>query len=100
MKKENSIQSEMFRDIEDKTLFDKAQQFAYKYLDSVFERNIYPTNEALNNLKYFDEDLQDNPIKAEDVIELLDKYGSPATVARLGGRYFGFVIGSAVPVGI
>jgi len=32
------------------------------------------------------------------VLALLDDYGSPATVASAGGRYFGFVTGGAMPV--
>jgi glutamate/tyrosine decarboxylase-like PLP-dependent enzyme len=32
------------------------------------------------------------------VLELLDDVGSPATVASAGGRYFGFVNGSSLPV--
>jgi len=31
---------------------------------------------------------------------LLDRYGSPSTVASNGGRYFGFVIGSALPAAL
>jgi glutamate/tyrosine decarboxylase-like PLP-dependent enzyme len=34
------------------------------------------------------------------VIGLLQRYGAPATVAQLGGRYFGFVNGAAVPAGL
>lgn len=100
MEKENNVQSTMLGEMRDKTLFNKAQQYAYNYMDSIFDRNVFPTSEALKNLEYFEEELPDNPSNAEEVIDLLDKYGSPATVARLGGRYFGFVMGSAVPVGL
>ncbi len=31
---------------------------------------------------------------------MLDRYGSPATVATTGGRFFGFVVGGALPVTI
>jgi glutamate/tyrosine decarboxylase-like PLP-dependent enzyme len=31
-------------------------------------------------------------------MELLDDWGSPATVATTGGRFFGFVVGGALPV--
>ena len=31
------------------------------------------------------------------VVQLLDQLGSPATTAQMGGRYFGFVNGGALP---
>ncbi len=90
----------MSLELKEKTIFDQAQKYAYEYLDTVFERNVYPDEGALNNLSHFDEQLPDDPTKANLVLESLNQYGSPATVAALGGRYFGFVTGSAVPVGI
>jgi glutamate/tyrosine decarboxylase-like PLP-dependent enzyme len=36
----------------------------------------------------------------DEVIALLDEIGSPATMAMAGGRFFGFVIGSSLPVTI
>src|SRR6185437_6400451 len=38
-----------------------------------------------------------SPSDAVQVIEKLDGLGSPATVASTGGRYFGYVIGGALP---
>ena len=35
-----------------------------------------------------------------DVLALLDRVGSPATVATTGGRYFGFVNGGALPASV
>lgn len=52
----------MFGEMRDKELFNKAQQYAYKYLDTIFERNIYPSNEALKNLKHFEEELFAHPL--------------------------------------
>ena len=34
------------------------------------------------------------------VLDLLDRVGSPATVATAGGRFFGFVNGAALPVSV
>ena len=98
--KKISIQEKMFQEIKDKKVFEKAQQYSYEYLANVFERNVYPTTEAINNLSFFDEKLPISSTEAEDVLGQLNKYGSPATVATLGGRYFGFVCGSALPVGL
>lgn len=90
----------MFLEIRNKEIFNQAHQYSYEYLENVFERNVYPTEEAIKNLFIFDEELPSNSANAKDVIEQLNKYGSPATTATLGGRYFGFVCGSAVPVGL
>ena len=100
MKKINPVQAKMFREINDKKLFEKANNFGFKYLEEAFERNIYPTEDALNQLSVFNEVLPDESGNAHEILELLDKYGSPATVAQVGGRYFGFVNGSVVPAGL
>ncbi len=97
---EENIQSKMFQEIRDKEIFKQAQQYSFEYLENIFNRNVYPTEEAIDNLSKFDEDLPDGSTKAKKVLEQLNQYGSPATTATLGGRYFGFVTGSALPVGI
>ena len=40
------------------------------------------------------------PTPPLDVLDLLDRVGSPATVATAGGRFFGFVNGAALPVSV
>jgi len=32
------------------------------------------------------------------VLRVLDEFGSPATMAMAGGRFFGFVVGGALPI--
>ena len=98
--KKDSIQEHIFEEIREKTIFKKAQDYSLEYLDTVFDRNVFPTKEAIKNLSIFDEDLQDESIAANVVIDQLNQFGSPATVATLGGRYFGFVAGSALPIGL
>jgi len=94
------IHQKMFQELSGKVIFEKAYQYALAYLDEVRDRNVYPTEEALQNLSKFDEELPYKSTNAEDVLKQLHQYGSPATTATLGGRYFGFVAGSAVPVGL
>lgn len=96
----NSIQDNMFRELEDKNLFKQAQQHSFDYLDHIFNRNVFPTEGAIENLKVFDEDLPSESASADLVLKQLTDYGSPATTATMGGRYFGFVTGSVVPVGL
>lgn len=96
----NSLQEKMFAELQNKKVFNDAQEYGYQYLDCVLERNVYPTQQALNDLKVFDEAMPDSSTGAAGVLSMLHQYGSPATVAQLGGRYFGFVCGSAVPAGL
>ncbi len=96
----NTQQKKMFTEIQDKSLFEQAQKHAFQYLDEAFQRNIFPTEDALENLSIFDEDMPQNQSEGREVIELLHQYGSPATVPAIGGRYFGFVTGSSLPTGL
>lgn len=100
MKTSNRIQEAMFQEMQGQSIFDQAQKYAMHYLEEVFDRNVSPTDEAIDNLTHFEENLQKESSNGSDVLNVLQKYGSPATTAQLGGRYFGFVNGSAVPVGL
>ena len=70
---------------------------ALRYLDGLNDRGVAPSPEALANLRRLDEPFPDEPGDAGAVISLLDEVGSPATMATAGGRYFGFVVGAALP---
>jgi glutamate/tyrosine decarboxylase-like PLP-dependent enzyme len=73
---------------------------ASAYLQSVGSRRVAPSPFALADLAQFDEPLPDGPGDVCSVLDLLDRVGSPATVATAGGRYFGFVNGAALPVSV
>lgn len=81
----------------DPKLFERASALAIGYLASVADRRVYPNAEALAGLSAFRGPLQSDPVDALEVLDLLDRYGSPATVATAGGRYFGFVVGESLP---
>jgi len=36
----------------------------------------------------------------KSVVKLLDEIGSPATIANMGGRFFGGVVGGALPASV
>jgi glutamate/tyrosine decarboxylase-like PLP-dependent enzyme len=82
---------------QNRDLFEQAKSHAYEYMDGVFERNVYPTEAALENLKAFDEPLPGAPADPAEMLRMLHEYGSPATVTHTGGRYFGLVVGSVFP---
>jgi len=94
------IQKKMFAEMQDKTIFGKALEFVSKYIDGSLERNVYPTDEAIENLGQFDEEMPTLSSDSNEIINKLNHFGSPATVSQIGGRYFGFVNGSVVPTGL
>lgn len=104
MKKDHSVKgtvSEKFRvDAGDFGLFDKAGEYAREYMRTVADRPVFPAGEALEGLKDFREPLPDAPGDAYAILERLHRFGSPATVAQTGGRYFGFVNGGAIPAAL
>ena len=63
-------------------------------------RRVAPSPSAVLDLAQFDEPLPEAPGDAFCVLDLLDRLGSPATVANAGGRFFGFVNGGALPVSV
>jgi len=71
---------------------------AIDYQERLNGRAVSPSTEAVDRLAELDVPFQDDPLGDEEIIDLLDTVGSPATVATAGGRYFGFVIGGALPV--
>lgn len=69
-----------------------------RYRESLVERSVVPSAAALAGLERLRETMPARGTPAGDVLALLDDVGSPATVASAGGRYFGFVTGSSLPV--
>jgi glutamate/tyrosine decarboxylase-like PLP-dependent enzyme len=63
-------------------------------------RSVAPTDAAIDGLSEFDERLPLHGVGIQATIEILDRVGSPATVATAGPRYYGFVIGGAFPVSV
>jgi glutamate/tyrosine decarboxylase-like PLP-dependent enzyme len=79
-------------------IFHSAYTRARAYQANIPKQRAFPSQDALDNLTQFDEPLPDTPQSAEETLQLLDEFGSPATVACTGGRYYGFVTGGALPV--
>jgi glutamate/tyrosine decarboxylase-like PLP-dependent enzyme len=97
--KEN-IRENMFHEMADKSIFNQAKEYAYDYADKSFERNVYPTQDAIDGLSIFDEELPEHTNNPANILEQLHKYGSPATVSQIGGRYFGLVNGGIIPTAL
>jgi glutamate/tyrosine decarboxylase-like PLP-dependent enzyme len=82
------------------SLLDDAAGRADRYLAGLPDRKIWPTETALAGLDRLLEPLQEQTVPPETVLALLDEIGSPATVASAGGRYFGYVVGGALPAAL
>src|SRR5271168_3757696 len=81
-------------------LLGDAANRARRYLDGLDARAVAPTADALANLSHFDGPLPEHPTSPAEVLEQLDQFGSPATMASAGARFFGFVIGGSLPVAL
>ena len=79
-------------------LLEAAAERAIRYHESLADRPVAPAPAAVAQLKQFDEPLPEHPTDPETVLQLLDEFGSPATMAMAGPRFFGFVVGGSLPV--
>ena len=80
-------------------LVDVAER-SQRYLNDIGERRVAPSRDALAGLEAFDVPLQEASRTAEQIVEELDRIGSPATMAIAGPRFFGFVNSSALPAAL
>src|SRR5271169_561006 len=71
-----------------------------RYSAAVGSMRVAPEPQGVARLEALGGALPQNPSNPADVLALLDDVGSPATVATTGGRYFGFVIGGALPAAL
>jgi glutamate/tyrosine decarboxylase-like PLP-dependent enzyme len=74
-----------------------AEERSRTYLRSLVHRRVSPSESAMAGLAHFREAFPAQPCAPAEIVEMLDEFGSPATVASAGGRYFGFVIGGTLP---
>ena len=78
-------------------LLREADERARRYLEDPGARRVFPDDDAIANLKVFEETLPATGQPDVDTLRLLDDMGSPATVVSNGPNYYGFVIGAALP---
>jgi glutamate/tyrosine decarboxylase-like PLP-dependent enzyme len=81
-------------------LLKRAARDAMDYLEGEDARPVAPSPKAVAALNALRGPLPPGPTSAETVLHLLHEYGSPATVAKTGGRNFGFVNGGCLPAAL
>ncbi len=78
----------------------RTAEIASRYLETLDDRSVAPTPEALARLAELNQPLPEQPEDPVAVLEMLDRIGSPATMAMAGRRFFGFVIGGSLPAAL
>lgn len=94
-----NIQTPSFNAAQFEALKDAARH-AMAYLQNVTSRPVAPSPEAVRDLEQLGGPLPASGLEPRAVIELLGRIGSPATVANVGGRFFGFVNGASLPAAV
>jgi hypothetical protein len=80
-------------------LEDSAQR-AIAYLEGLEDRQVASNPASVNALTALDESFPEAQTDPAQVLQILDEYGSPATMAMAGPRFFGFVIGGCLPIAL
>jgi glutamate/tyrosine decarboxylase-like PLP-dependent enzyme len=81
-------------------LWNDAAARGIRYLEGLNARPVRPDPDAVARLGEWDTPLPDGPTDPAEALRLLDEIGSPAAMAMGSGRFFGFVIGGALPATI
>jgi len=82
------------------SLLDKARQFAGEYIDSLGKRSVFPDEASLQAMNRLNESLPEISCDPAFVLKQLHEIGSRGAVNQTAGRYFGFVNGGMLPVGL
>lgn len=96
----NEIQNKMFSEFMDFSIYEKALKSGHNYLIEALDRHAFPRDDAIADLEHFNEPFPEISSSSDTVLDLLKEYGESATLPHVGGRYFGFVIGSVVPASL
>jgi glutamate/tyrosine decarboxylase-like PLP-dependent enzyme len=77
-----------------------AAERAVAFLEKLADRSTGISEAALAKLNEFDPHLPRSSTQAAEVVRQLDELGSDSVIPNMGGRFFGGVIGGAVPASV
>ena len=86
--------------MDDRRLLERAAALGVEYIESVPGRPVRPSASIAELRRVLDVPLADEPTTPLQVIEELARDVEPGLAQMTSGRYFGFVIGGALPVSI
>src|SRR5690606_8787904 len=78
----------------------RAAEIARAHLDSLPDRPVWAREPYAALVERARTPLQDDPIDADEVVDELAAWADPGLTATPGSRFFGFVIGGAVPAAL
>jgi len=84
--------------VEDRRLLERAAELGIGYVESVSDLPVRPEATIDELRETFDAPLPEGPTDSLEVIESLARDAEPGLTQMTSGRYFGFVIGGALPV--
>jgi glutamate/tyrosine decarboxylase-like PLP-dependent enzyme len=83
--------------VDERRLLERAAALGIEYVESLDERPVRPAASIEELRRSLDLPLPDGPTDALEVIEELARDAGPGLTQVSGGRYFGFVVGGALP---
>ncbi len=84
--------------MDDRRLLERAAELGIAYVESVPDLPVRPEATIDELREAFDAPLPEGPTDSLEVIEALARDAEPGLTQMASGRYFGFVIGGALPV--
>ncbi len=81
-------------------LIDRAAELAKTYCAEVTSRDVRVDQVELESLEELRTAMPQAGTSPDQVLELLHRHGHRATMPTTGGRYFGFVNGGVLPIGL
>ena len=84
--------------MDDRRLLERAAELGIAYVESVPDLPVRPEATIDELREAFDAPLPEGPTDSLEVIETLARDAEPGLTQMASGRYFGFVIGGALPV--
>jgi glutamate/tyrosine decarboxylase-like PLP-dependent enzyme len=90
----------MTRDLIEADLLEAVARRAAAYVRHAPDRRVAPSPSTVADLQQLAMPFPESGLSPQDVVERLDRLGSPATVTTTGGRYYGFVNGGTLPAAL
>jgi glutamate/tyrosine decarboxylase-like PLP-dependent enzyme len=100
MKTKEDMEPRLEKTSEKMDVLSFAAERARRYARDIGGRRVAPDPKDLRRLERFREVLPEGSTDPRAVVGMLEEFGSPATVATTGGRYFGYVIGGVLPAAL